>query len=311
MAGDLERFVRYLRAERARSEHTIRSYASDLKNLLDEVIAVGASSWADVDRVHLRQWLAEQAAGGLSAATLARRTAAVRTFMNWAIQNGLRTDDPTLRLKTPKRASHLPAVLTQAQARQLLGDEAQPKPTEATSHVDSEPSVHALALGTRDRAMLELLYGSGLRVGELASLDLSGLDFERNTVTVLGKGNKQRVVPFGHPAADALRQWLERRSDLLAQQSEAALFVGARGARINQRQIRAVVERELAKIPHTKATGPHALRHSMATHLLDGGADLRAVQEMLGHSSLATTQLYTHVSVDRLRNSYQNAHPRA
>ena len=167
-------------------------------------------------------------------------------------------------------------------------------------------------MALRNRAMLELLYATGVRVGELAGLDIDDLDPDRRTLRVLGKGNKERTVPYGLPAALAVDDWLRRgRPALVAADSGPALFLGARGKRVDQRQVRSVVKGLLDRLGDTSATGPHALRHSAATHLLDGGADLRAVQEILGHSSLATTQIYTHVSVDRLRQSYQQAHPRA
>jgi integrase/recombinase XerC len=207
--------------------------------------------------------------------------------------------DPALRLKAPKRERSLPGVLQSSQLTRLLGQLEH-------SAADGEP------LAVRNRAIVELLYATGVRVGELAGLDIDDLDPDRRTLRVLGKGNKERTVPYGVPAAVAVDDWLRRGRPLLARENSGpALFLGARGRRVDQRQVRELVNRLLEALGDTSASGPHALRHSAATHLLDGGADLRAVQEILGHSSLATTQIYTHVSVDRLRKSYQQAHPRA
>ena len=247
----------------------------------------------------LRRWLGSQSEGGMSRATLARRSATARAFTAWAVREELITADPALRLKAPKREKSLPGVLHQQQVLRLV---------EGAESAAAEGG----PLPLRDRAMVELLYATGIRVGELAGLDVDDLDPDRRTLRVLGKGNKERTVPYGLPAALAVDDWLRRgRPALATDTSGPALFLGARGKRVDQRQVRSVVHDLLEALGDTAATGPHALRHSAATHLLDGGADLRAVQEILGHSSLATTQIYTHVSVERLRQSYQQAHPRA
>lgn len=295
----LSGFASYLSSERARSKHTLRAYVADLRSLLEFAEREGAHHLGMIDLGILRGWLGEQSMSGLSRASIARRLAAARTFMAWAVREGLIESNPSLRIGTPKRQSHLPGVVQQGSIDRFL-----------------EPFAQAAAQGNpvarRDLAMVEMLYAAGLRVGELTALDLDDLDLERRTVRVLGKGNKERVVPFGQPAGRALQSWITSgRPALSGKSSGPALFLGVRGRRIDQRQVRAVVRRALEQLGETKARSPHALRHSMATHLLDGGADLRAVQEMLGHSSLATTQIYTHVSVDRLRSSYQQAHPRA
>ncbi|NYE94595.1 integrase/recombinase XerC [Psychromicrobium silvestre] len=298
-AGVLAGFERYLLAERARSVHTVRAYLADAEALIYFALADGARSLTDIDLATIRQWLGEQSVAGLARSTLARRSATVRTLMAWALREGLIQENPTLRLKAPKRQKTLPGVLHQEQMQRLI----------STLEADASGGD---PLAVRDQAMIELLYAAGLRVGELVALDLDDLDFERRTVRVLGKGNKERTVPFGKPAAGALQHWLNgSRMALYRQGSGAALFLGARGGRVDQRQVRSVVGRGFEVLGDTSATSPHALRHSTATHLLDGGADLRAVQEILGHSSLATTQIYTHVSVDRLRASYRQAHPRA
>ena len=292
-------FERYLRMERGRSEHTVRAYRGDIDALLIHAVTEGNIHLTDLDLGSLRRWLGEQNTAGLSRSTLARRAATARSFTAWALREEIIPVDPALRLKAPQREKSLPAVLQQQQLRRLLEDMAVLAQTQ-------DP------LALRDLAMVELLYATGIRVGEMTGLDLVDLNRERRTVSVVGKGNKERVVPYGVPADAALGQWMKiGRSQLHKPHSGTALFLGLRGGRIDQRTVRTVVDRLLASLGDTSATGPHTLRHSAATHLLDGGADLRAVQEILGHSSLATTQLYTHVSVERLRDSYRTAHPRA
>lgn len=299
LAQPAEAFERYLRTERGRSEHTIRAYRGDIDALLIHAVAEGNLTLGDLELSSLRRWLGEQSAAGLARSTLARRTATVRSFTAWAVREDIIELDPALRLKAPQRDKSLPAVLQQQQLRRLLESMA----LAAEAH---EP------VPLRDLAMVELLYGTGIRVGELSGLDVDDVNRERRTVTVVGKGNKERTVPFGVPADAALGRWIRvGRAGLHKPHSGAALFLGQRGGRIDQRTVRTVVDRLFASLGDTSATGPHTLRHSAATHLLDGGADLRAVQEILGHSSLATTQLYTHVSVERLRDSYRTAHPRA
>ena len=292
-------FGRYLEAERGRSAHTVRAYLSDVGSLLAHAVSENAEDLADLELGTLRRWLGAQSESGMSRATLARRAATARAFTAWAVREELITADPALRLKAPKREKSLPGVLQQGQVQRLVAEA-------ESAAAEGEP------MALRNRAMLELLYATGVRVGELAGLDVDDLDPDRRTLRVLGKGNKERTVPYGLPAALAVDDWLRRgRPALAAAESGPALFLGARGKRVDQRQVRSVVKGLLDGLGDTSATGPHALRHSAATHLLDGGADLRAVQEILGHSSLATTQIYTHVSVDRLRQSYQQAHPRA
>lgn len=297
--GALEAFARYLSAERAVSPHTLRGYLGDVRSLLTHATAEGALRLGDLDLGTLRRWLGDQSQAGAARATLARRSASVRVFTAWALAEELIVADPALRLKAPKREQALPGVLQAAQVTRLL----------ATL---DDAAAEGAPLALRNRAIVELLYATGVRVGELAGLDIDDLDPDRRTLRVIGKGNKERTVPYGVPAALAVDDWLRRGRPLLAKGSSGpALFLGTRGGRVDQRQVRAMVHDLFAGLGDTSASGPHALRHSAATHLLDGGADLRAVQEILGHSSLATTQIYTHVSVDRLRQSYQQAHPRA
>jgi integrase/recombinase XerC len=292
-------FGRYLEGERARSAHTLRAYVSDLRSLLEFAASEGVTDLPGLELGTLRRWLGVQSQAGMSRSTLARRSATARSFTAWALREEIIQTDPALRLRAPRMEKSLPGVLQPRQLSRLLG-------------ILEEAAADGSPLAIRNRAMVELLYATGLRVGELAGMDIDDLDPDRRTLRVVGKGNKERTVPYGVPAAVATDDWLRRARPLLAKEhSGPALFLGARGNRVDQRQVRSVVKDLFEALGDTSATGPHALRHSAATHLLDGGADLRAVQEILGHSSLATTQIYTHVSVDRLRKSYQQAHPRA
>ncbi len=293
-------FERHLRSERGRSEHTTRAYLGDVRHLLRflegerEVTELGQIGLPD-----LRAWLAGQSRAGAARSTIARRSAAARTFLGWAVRTQRIAVDPSLRLVAPKRIGHLPEVLRQGDATALMD-------VAALASDDQDP-IHL-----RDRAALELLYASGIRVGELTSLDVDDVDLGGGVLRVMGKGGKERTVPFGGPAREAVTAWLALgRPTLATGTSGPALLLGRRGRRADPRQIRSALHALLAHVPDAPDIGPHGLRHSAATHLLEGGADLRLVQELLGHASLATTQIYTHVSVDRLRQSYRQAHPRA
>jgi integrase/recombinase XerC len=264
-------------------------------------ITVCAELEAGLDLGALRSWLASMSGQGQARATLARRAASARSFTAWLRRTGRMSTDVGLRLQAPRRGRPLPGVLRAEQARQALA--------EAGARAEAA-GVDPAAL--RDVAMLELLYATGVRVGELCGLDVDDLDAGRRTIRVLGKGEKERIVPYGVPASAALEAWLVRgRAQFVREGSPPAAFLGRRGGRIDQRQVRQVVHVALERVDGAPSLGPHGLRHSAATHLLDGGADLRSVQELLGHATLTTTQLYTHVSVDRLRASYRQAHPRA
>ena len=292
-------YERHLVSERDLSAHTVRAYLGDVESLLDHADRLGIERLTDLDLRALRSWLANQQSRGKARTTLARRATAARVFTAWLARSGQVEVDPGASLGSPKAHKTLPGVLRADEARDLLD-------AAVALADDGSP------LGLRDAAMLELLYATGVRVGELVGLDLDDLDDDRQVVRVLGKGRKERSVPFGHPAARALDRWLQLgRPQLRATGSGAALFLGARGGRIDQRAVRSLVHRRIAEVPGAPDLGPHGLRHSAATHLLEGGADLRSVQELLGHASLATTQLYTHVTTDRLRRAYQQAHPRA
>lgn len=285
-------FADYASLVLGRSPNTVKGYVSDLATL-----AGYADTFDAFTLEALRTWLADALTAGRSRATLARRTAAARAFSTWAYRQGYIDHDAAARLKAPKVNRALPNVVRGERATELV---------EADTADDAHPAEHL-----RDRAMLELLYATGMRVGELTGLNLADIDLARGLARVTGKGNKQRVVPFGREATLALNEWLEfGRSELANGKAEDAVFVGSRGGRIDQRQVRRVVERA-GQRAGVSDISPHTLRHTAATHMLEGGADLRVVQEMLGHSSLQTTQIYTHVSAQRLKNIYDQAHPRA
>ncbi|MHA6600831.1 tyrosine recombinase XerC [Corynebacterium coyleae] len=285
-------FADYASLVLGRSPNTVKGYVSDLATL-----AGYADTFDAFTLEALRTWLADALTAGRSRATLARRTAAARAFSTWAYRQGYIDHDAAARLKVPKVNRALPNVVRGERATELV---------EADTADDAHPAEHL-----RDRAMLELLYATGMRVGELTGLNLADIDLARGLARVTGKGNKQRVVPFGREATLALNEWLEfGRSELANGKAEDAVFVGSRGGRIDQRQVRRVVERA-GQRAGVSDISPHTLRHTAATHMLEGGADLRVVQEMLGHSSLQTTQIYTHVSAQRLKNVYDQAHPRA
>ncbi len=318
----LEDYLGYLLYQRGRSENTVRAYETDLRSLFVFLASQRVTGLDQVTIEELRGWLVRMQEEGLGRTTMARRISAVKSFFVWADRQDLIAEDPALRLQAPKKERRLPHVLQTGQVERLLTDIKEPRTAPLKSSQTSAdnpagqdgaaPSEKDAALAVRNQVIGELLYASGLRISELVSLDVGDVDFERRALRVLGKGNKERMVPFGIPAQRALEFWLRQAREVLASADAGnALLVGARGGRLNVRQARKVISDALDRLGDTSASGPHALRHTVATHLLDGGADLRAVQEFLGHSSLATTQLYTHVSVDRLRQSYQQAHPRA
>lgn len=303
--GLLESFCAHLGQQRGLSDHTVRGYRADVVSLLATLPPVSNPPASDhqtsdldqLDLLALRSWLAALSAQGHARASLARRAAAARTFTAWAARTGHLARDPGPRLLAPRADQVVPQILTEAEVSHLLD-------VARTRADDGEP-VHL-----RDWAVLELLYASGLRISELIGVDLPDVDFGERLVRVLGKGGKERMVPFGVPAAAALTRWLATRDDLATQTSPPAVFLGVRGGRADARQLRAVVHR-LTALAGVRDIAPHGLRHTAATHLLDHGSDLRSVQEVLGHSSLQTTQRYTHISAERLRSAFHQAHPRA
>jgi integrase/recombinase XerC len=308
LGAALEQFRHHIEAERGLSRHTVRAYLGDVTSLLEHAAATGATAPADLDIGILRAWLAGQHGTGHSRATLARRAAAVRTFTAFAHARGLLAADPGPLLGMPRIPRRLPEVLRQDQIAAVLEAPGAP----GAVRPGGTPSRQDAALALRDTAIVELLYAAGIRVGELCGLDIGDLDAERRTVRVFGKGNRERTVPAGIPALRAVGAWARSgRPVLVTPGSGHALFLGARGKRLDPRTARRVVHARLAAVPGTPDSGPHGLRHAAATHLLEGGADLRSVQEILGHASLTSTQIYTHVTVDRLQSAYRQAHPRA
>lgn len=296
--GFIDDFAIELSSVKGFSDNTVKAYRSDIEDLRSYMESKNQTEITDLDLELVRDWLWRASEKGLSKTTLARKSAAVRAFTAWLHKNGTITIDPGLKLRSPKASRTLPKVVSKDAMRELF-EKLEPLAT------DDNPA------GIQDLLMIELLYGSGIRVSELVGLNLEDIDYGRKILKVTGKGNKQRMVPYSEPASRALDRWIRMgRSRFENEISQSALLITSRGKRVGVRQVYALVATLLSSTPVGSA-GPHALRHSAATHLLDGGADLRAVQELLGHSSLATTQIYTHVSVDRLKQGYLKAHPRA
>jgi integrase/recombinase XerC len=288
-------FARHLAQVEDRSAHTVRAYLGDVVSLLHHAATTGCAHPGDLDVTVLRGWLARRMAGGAARSSQARHAAAARAFTAWAHRSGRCDIDAGVLLAAPKAHRGLPTVLRAEQAAALM----------------DAPDPGADPVSLRDRAVLELLYATGVRVSELCGLDRADVDGTRRVIRVLGKGARERAVPYGVPASDAVDGWLRAgRPRLTAAHSGDALFLGTRGGRVQQTVVRRIVAdaARLSGLPHLS---PHDLRHSAATHLLDGGADLRAVQDLLGHSSLSSTQIYTHVSTERLRAAFRQAHPRA
>lgn len=294
----LEQFEAELATARGFSPNTVKAYTSDIKDLYRFMDARNLNSLEDIDIELLREWLWRLSEEGLSKTSLARKGAAVRSFTSWLFTKGKLDIDPALRLRSPKAIRSLPKVVSKSSLNEVF-EKLVPLATP-----DSPAAI-------QDLLIFELLYGSGIRVSELVGLNLEDIDFGRKILRVTGKGNKQRMVPYSNPSATALELWLRfGRPEFENEVSGSALLISSRGKRVGVRQVYALVAKLLSETS-VGVAGPHALRHSAATHLLDGGADLRAVQELLGHASLATTQIYTHVSVDRLKQGYLKAHPRA
>jgi integrase/recombinase XerC len=347
MQSAVDGFERHLAAERGLSPHTVRAYIGDVRSLLEHAAGDDLTALDRLDIAVLRRWLASQYRTGHARATLARRAAAARTFTAWACAGGWLSRDPGPLLGTAKARRRLPQVPRQDQMAAVLsaagsvqggsgggssargagtregnsgeglsssGRENSGGESSAARSSGGESSRHGLEaeLALRDAAIMELLYATGIRVSELCGLDVDDLDEGRNTVRVFGKGGRERTVPVGLPAVRAVAAWRRAGRPVLAGQgSGPALFLGARGGRLDPRTARRVVHACLAAVAGVPESGPHGLRHAAATHLLEGGADLRSVQEILGHASLASTQIYTHVSVERLTAAYRQAHPRA
>lgn len=298
-ASAIDDFVAHLVVERDVSESTIRAYRADLENLAQHAALMKVDRVHDVSLLVLRSWLAGLQSRGRARSTIARRATAARVFTAWLVRTGRTEVDAAARLTRPKTHRVLPVVAQTAQVELALAE------LEAGAVDDPQKQ--------RDVALIEMLYATGVRVSELANADIDDIDTSRNLLRVFGKGRKERMVPFGQPANDSLQRWIrDGRNEWLTESSGAAIFLGVRGKRIDPRAIRTVVNRAFGSAAAAnKHLSPHALRHSAATHLLEGGADLRSVQELLGHASVGTTQIYTHVSAERLRSAYSQAHPRA
>lgn len=275
------------------STNTVIAYRGDVNDFVEWSHDEEIDGPKHVDRLVLRRYLSHLGTQRLAKRSIARKASALRRYFAWARRTGLVDTDPSLGLRAPTGEGRLPRVLDGRELHELLEPDA----------VDERTP---LWRRHRDDAMLEVLYGSGLRVSELCGLDIDGVDLRRGVVTVWGKGGKERRVPMSQAAVDAVRSWLTKRREVEGDQSGSALFLNGRGGRVGTRDVRRVVDERCPSPTH-----PHALRHTFATHLLDGGADLRIVQELLGHSDVATTQRYTHVSKERLRSVYTSTHPRA
>ena len=281
------------------SDHSMRGYQQDLRALVDYARRHGTESLSDISTELIRSWLWDQANQGTAARTLQRRVSSVRGFTAWLEREGVTPRDIGSGLHQPKAPKRLPRVLTESQLGEIF------------DLLDARASTGD-PVGLRDRAIVELLYSSAIRVSELCGLTLGSIDHSERTVRVLGKGNKERVVPMGQPAHDALGKYLDHgRPELLGTKTSERVFLNSRGQALGTRSVYHLIAGLLEPYPGHGPKGPHTLRHSAATHLLDHGADLRSVQELLGHESLATTELYTHVSVERLKSAYDQAHPRA
>ncbi|MCL2483395.1 MAG: tyrosine recombinase XerC [Propionibacteriaceae bacterium] len=282
------------------SPRTRLAYVTDLKQFVEFLDGRGVASIAEAGLSDVRAWLATMSDDGKARATLQRRTSAVKSFVSWAHIQGLAPTDFARGLRSITVPKSLPATISFKEAREVM---------DALASVAAEEDT---PVAHRDQAIVEVLYATGARVSELCGLNLDGLDWARGLIRVLGKGDKERSIPIGQPAMIAVDRWLVRRGELVTERSGRAVFIGERlGARIDPRVVRRIVHHSLMLSDSAPNLGPHGLRHAMATHLLEGGADLRSVQEVLGHSSITTTQIYTHVSSERLRAVFEQAHPRA
>lgn len=298
---ELERsYSEHLRNERNLSENSIRAYLADLESMLSHINALGVMEFSSLELNHLRSWLANFQIKGGARASITRRVVSIRAFTYWGAKNGWLARDIGRDLVAPKPERSLPEILDISTATELI------------SFLEKRVGEEGTPISKRNLAIVEVLYGTGIRVSELVGLNLKDIDRDRNTLRVIGKGDRERIVPLGLPALRALEVWLNSgREELVNLESKGAVFIGSRGKRIDQRVVRDVVYDATNGLGKNLRLGPHALRHSAATHLLEGGADLRTVQEILGHSSLATTQIYTHVTEERLKAAYEQAHPRA
>ncbi len=291
----LNDFKRYLEIERHASQYTLRNYLHDLRHFINYAVKENIATLEDVDIQLLRRYIASLLEEGYEKSSIARKLSALRSFYSYLIQVNIIAKNPLLTISSPKLTKRLPAFLSSDEVNKLI----------------MTPDI-STPLGMRDKAMLELLYASGLRVSEIASLDIVNVNLEEREVRVLGKGSKERITLMGKPAVNAIDCYLrEGRPKLIGQRSTDALFLNRYGRRLSKRSIQQTLSRYATAAGFTKRVFPHMIRHSFATHLLDGGADLRVVQELLGHVSLSTTQIYTHVTQTQARKVYLASHPRA
>ena len=292
MQRHIDKFINYLKVEKNSSAHTVTNYLVDLKAFAQ---FMGEKDVTTIDHLLLRKFLAEMRAKNYSKRTIARKLASLRSFFRFMYREGHIKTNPITAISTPKLDKKLPVVLDEGAVDKLLG---------------CPPSEDVF--GLRDRALLETIYSAGIRVSELVGLNLNNVDLIGEVIKVLGKGSKERMVPIGGPAVSAIRKYIDRRDDLKVKEGhKAAVFLGKNGTRLRDRSVRRILDKYISLCSVSGHISPHSLRHSFATHLLNRGADLRSVQELLGHANLSTTQIYTHVTTDRLKAVYDKAHPRA
>ncbi|MCM8779680.1 MAG: tyrosine recombinase XerC [Candidatus Omnitrophica bacterium] len=282
----IERFLRYLEIEKNASSHTLLNYGLDLKDFQS---FLGGADLEKVDYLLLRKYMANLKEKNMRSKTVSRKLSCLRSFFRFLCREGYLKNNPVLTLMSPKREKHLPIFLSEEEIARLI-----------------EAPVEDDELGLRDRAIFETLYSTGMRVSELVNLDIANIDFISGVVKVMGKGKKERLIPIGDKAIDAIRRYLDKRS-----RQVDALFLNKNHKRITDRGVRDILSRYIKNLSLKKGISPHKFRHSFATHLLNRGADLRSVQELLGHANISTTQIYTHLTTERLKNVYDKAHPRA
>lgn len=291
----LDQFLRYLQAEQHASDHTVNHYSRDIRQFLDYMDREGITDYAAVTYIHVRAYLAEMHVREYARRSIARKLSALRSFYLYMLREGAVSANPFAQVQTPKLDKKLPKFMYPEEVAALL----------------SAPDL-TTPIGLRDRAVMETLYASGMRVGELVGMDTDSIDYANGVALVMGKGSKERYVPLGEYALQSLRDYAELgRPQLLRSPSEPALFLNSRGGRIHDRSIRRFIDEYVIKTSELRKISPHVLRHTFATHLLEAGADLRTVQEFLGHANISTTQIYTHVTRDHLQSVYNRAHPRA
>lgn len=290
MQRHIDKFMNYLKIEKNASKHTIINYAIDLGSFS---VFLGKADVADIDHLSLRRFLAEMRSKNYSKRTIARKLASLRSFFKFLYREGLIKANPVTAISTPKFEKSLPVFLDEGKVARLI---------QSPSDADET--------GLRDRAVMETLYSCGIRVGELVGVDSDDVDFISGVLKVLGKGHKERIVPIGEPALEAIRKYIDKR-DKSRIRDKDAVFLNKSGRRLTDRGVRRIIDKYMRACSIAEHISPHSLRHSFATHLLNRGADLRSVQELLGHMNLSTTQIYTHVTLDRLKSVYDKAHPRA